>query len=378
MTITTRAAVLRQEKLPTPYAHSRPLNVEEVRLAAPGPEEVLIRIAAAGLCHSDLSVVNGDRPRPLPMVLGHEAAGIVEEVGVAVSGLRAGDRVVCSYVPSCGMCPQCAGGQPVLCPRAQQANREARLLSGSRPFHDGTGPLHHHLGISAFAELTVVSARSLIRIPDEIPLDVAAVFGCAVLTGMGAVLNTGGVRPGDSVAVFGLGGVGLSAVIAAVLVGAHPVIAVDTIAAKLDAAQALGATDTFLAGDDVAEQIRDRTGGGVDWAVEAAGSAPALAAGFRATRPGGTVIVAGLPNPRHTVPAAIASLVGEQKTLRGSYMGSAVPRRDLPRLFALYASGRLPAEALLTSRSVPLADINTALDRLQQGAEVRQVIVPGR
>jgi alcohol dehydrogenase len=378
MSITTRAAVLRQEGLPLPYAHSRPLSVEEVRLADPGPEEVLIRIAAAGLCHSDLSVVNGDGPRPLPMVLGHEAAGIVEETGVGVTGLRAGDRVVCSYVPSCGLCSQCGGGQPVLCPSAQAANREARLLSGGRPFHDGAGPLNQHLGVSAFAELTVVSQRSLIRVPDEIPLDVAAVFGCAVLTGMGAVLNTGNVRPGDAVAVFGLGGVGLSAVMAAVLVGAHPVIAVDTIAAKLDAAKSLGATDTFLAGDDTPEQIRDRTGGGVDWAVEAAGSAPALAAGFQATRPGGTVIVAGLPNPRHTIPASIASLVGEQKTVRGSYMGSAVPRRDLPRLFALHASGRLPAEALLTSRSVPLAGINTALDRLHQGTEVRQVIVPGR
>jgi alcohol dehydrogenase len=202
------------------------------------------------------------------------------------------------------------------------------------------------------------------------------VFGCAVLTGVGAVLNTASVRPGDRLAVFGLGGVGLSAVMAAVLVGAHPVIAVDTIAAKLDAARALGATDTFLAGDDTPEQIRERTGGGVDWAVEAAGSAPALAAGFQSTRPGGAVVVAGLPNPRHTVPVSIASLVGEHKTVRGSYMGGAVPRRDLPRLFALYTSGQLPAAALLTSRRVPLDDVNTALDRLHQGAELRQIIVP--
>jgi alcohol dehydrogenase len=376
MTITTRAALLRDEGLPLPYAQSRPLSVEEVRLAAPGPEEVLIRVAAAGLCHSDLSVVNGDRSRPLPMVLGHEASGIVEEVGAGVTGLSIGDRVVCSYVPSCGLCPQCAGGQPVLCPDAQSANRQGRLVSGRRPFHDASGPLNQHLGISAFSELTVVSARSLIRIPDELPLDVAAVFGCAVLTGMGAVLNTGSVRPGDRVAVFGLGGVGLSAVMAAVLAGAHPVIAVDTIAAKLDTARTLGATHTFPAGDDTADQIRDLTGGGVDWAIEAAGSARALAAGFEATRAGGTLVVAGLPNPRHTVPASIASLVGEQKTVRGSYMGSAVPRRDLPRLFALYASGRLPAEALLTSRSVPLDDVNTALDRLHDGAEVRQIIRP--
>lgn len=377
MTITTRAAVLRRATDEQPFAASSPLSVEEVSLAGPGPGEVLVRIAAAGLCHSDLSVVNGDRPRPLPMVLGHEAAGVVEEVGDGVTEVSVGDRVVCSYVPSCGVCADCAGGHPVRCADAQAANREARLVTGRRPFTDASGAaLHHHLGVSAFSELTVVSPRSLVPVPDEVPLDVAAVFGCAVLTGAGAVLNTAVVRPGEAVAVVGLGGVGISAVMAAALAGAHPVIAVDTVESKLAAATAVGATHGVLAGPDAVEQVRDLTGGGVTVAIEAAGHPAALATAYGATRSGGRIVVAGLPHPRHTIDVPIASLVGEEKSILGSYMGSSVPRRDLPRLFGLYAAGLLPADALLTSRSVPLDDVNGALDRLHTGTEVRQILTP--
>ncbi|CAN7177582.1 zinc-binding dehydrogenase [Knoellia sp. LjRoot47] len=377
MTLTTRAAVLRGSTDELPFARSAPLTVEEVTLEPPGPGEVLVRITAAGLCHSDLSVVNGDRPRPLPMVLGHEAAGVVEEVGAGVTDVRPGDRVVCSYVPSCGHCPDCAGGNPVRCADAQAANREARLVTGRRPFRDASGAaLHHHLGVSAFSELTVVSPRSLVPVPDEVPLDVAAVFGCAVLTGAGAVLNTAVVRPGESVAVVGLGGVGISAVMAAALAGAHPVVAVDTVPAKLDAARAVGATHGVLAGDDVVDEIRDLTRGGVTVAIEAAGHPGALATAYAATRSGGRIVVAGLPHPRHQIQVPIASLVGEEKSILGSYMGSSVPRRDLPRLFDLYAAGVLPADALVTSRSVPLDDVNGALDRLHAGTEVRQILTP--
>lgn len=377
MTIMTRAAVLRRSTEDHPFARSAPLSVEEVALDGPGPGEVLVRIAAAGLCHSDLSVVNGDRPRPLPMVLGHEAAGVVEEVGAGVPELSPGDRVVCSYVPSCGTCTDCAAGHPVRCADAQAANREARLVTGRRPFRDAAGAeLHQHLGVSAFSELTVVSPRSLVRVPDEVPLEVAAVFGCAVLTGAGSVLNTAGVAPGEAVAVVGLGGVGMSAVMAAALAGAHPVVAVDTVESKLAAARAVGATATVLAGDDAVEQVRDLTRGGVAVAVEAAGHPAALATAYAMTRVGGRVVVAGLPHPRHTLDIPIASLVGEEKSVLGSYMGSAVPRRDLPRLFDLYAAGLLPADALVTSRSVPLDDVNAALDRLHSGSEVRQILAP--
>ncbi|PRY57549.1 alcohol dehydrogenase [Knoellia remsis] len=378
MSVQTRAAVLREPTDEHPFATSAPLGVETVTLDGPGPGEVLVRIEAAGLCHSDLSVVNGDRPRPVPMVLGHEAAGVVEEVGAGVTDVAPGDRVVCSYVPSCGHCANCAGGNPVRCADAQAANREARLVTGRRPFRDADGAeLHQHLGVSAFAERTVVSPRSLIRVPDEVPLDVAAVFGCAVLTGAGAVLNTAAVRPGESVAVVGLGGVGISAVMAAALGGAHPVIAVDTVESKLQSARDVGATHTVLASDTAVEEIKDLTGGGAAATIEAAGHPAALATAYGATKVGGRVVVAGLPHPRHEIAVPIAALVGEEKSILGSYMGSSVPRRDLPRLFDLYAAGLLPADRLVTANHVPLGDINTALDRLHEGSEVRQIITPG-
>ncbi|WP_353952795.1 zinc-binding dehydrogenase [Knoellia sp. S7-12] len=378
MSITTRAAVLRHSTTDQPFAASTPLRIEELTLQAPGPGEVLLRITAAGLCHSDLSVVNGDRPRPLPMVLGHEAAGVVEAVGLGVTDVATGDRVVCSYVPSCGTCSDCAGGHPVRCAEAQAANRDARLVTGRRPFSDASGAeLHHHLGVSAFSEFTVVSPRSLIPVPDDVPLETAAVFGCAVLTGAGAVLNTAVVRPGEAVAVVGLGGVGISAIMAAALAGAHPVIAIDTVESKLASAKEVGATHGILAGDSALEQIRDLTGGGVAVAIEAAGHPAALATAYAATRVGGRVVVAGLPHPRHQIEVPIASLVAEEKSILGSYMGSSVPRRDLPRLFELYAAGLLRADALVTSSAVPLDDINLALDRLHSGSEVRQIITPG-
>lgn len=380
MGIPTRAVVLRASTDVHPFSDSAPLTVEDVTLDGPAAGEVLVRIVAAGLCHSDLSVVNGDRPRPLPMVLGHEAAGVVEEVGAGVTSVVVGDRVVCSYVPSCGSCTDCAGGHPVRCAAAQAANREARLVTGRRPFRDSTGSeLHHHLGISAFSELTVVSPLSLVPVPDAVPLETAAVFGCAVLTGAGAVLNTAQVRPGEAVVVVGLGGVGISAVMAAALAGAHPVVAVDPVAAKLESARAVGATHGVLSTDDTVatvDQVRDLTGGGAHVAIEAAGHPSALATAYAAARTGGRVVVTGLPHPRHEVAVPIASLVAEEKSILGSYMGSSVPRRDLPRLFDLYAAGLLPADALVTSRSVPLADVNTALDRLHAGLDVRQILDP--
>ena len=374
----TRAAVLREIGRRPPFAESTPLTIEDVELDGPGPGEVLVRVVAAGLCHSDLSVADGARPRPVPMVLGHEAAGIVEALGPGVTELTEGDRVVCSYLPSCGMCAECAGGRPVLCATAQAANREARLVTGRRPFTDADGAaLHQHLGVSAFAEHTVMSPRSLIKVPDDVPLEVAAVFGCAVLTGVGAVLNTADVRPGDSVAVFGLGGVGLSAVMGAALAGAWPIVAVDLVEDKLALARELGAHHTVRAGEgNEVDQIRELTGGGVQWAVEAAGSARVLELCYAALRAGGTAVAAGLPHPNQDFTVKAVTFVAEEKTVKGSYMGSAAPRRDLPRLFDLYRAGRLPVDKLLTRRNVGFDDLNEALDRLHTGTEVRQLLEP--
>jgi alcohol dehydrogenase len=368
-----RAAVIRQMELPTPYAESRPLSVEEVDLDPPGTGEVLVRNVAAGLCHSDLSTVDGARPRPMPMVLGHEAAGVVEEVGEGVGLFRPGDHVVYSYVPMCGQCTNCQSGRVVLCEQGFAANAAGSLLGDVRRLSVDGAPVNHHLGVAGFADRSVVSAASLVRVDSEVPLDRAALFGCALSTGVGAIVNTARVRPGESVAVFGLGGVGLSAVMGAVLAGAHPVIAVDRVPDKLDLAAQIGATHRVTAGDDVAAEIRDLTGGGVDWAVECVGSAAVLAQAYATARRGGAAVSVGLPHPSQQLQVPAVTLVADEKRILGSYMGSSVPRRDVPRMIGLYRAGRLPVD-LLVSGSIGLDDINTGMDRLASGDAVRQVV----
>ncbi|HET8883446.1 MAG TPA: zinc-dependent alcohol dehydrogenase family protein [Solimonas sp.] len=375
-----RAAVLRDMGRPAPFADSRPLSIETVTLDPPGAGELLVKVRAAGLCHSDLSVIDGSRPRVMPMVLGHEAAGEVLEVGSDVHDFKVGDQVVFAFVPACGHCAYCAEGRAALCEPGARANTAGTLLSGARRWHDDTPQLHHHLGVSAFAEATVVSARSAVRIEpssDGMPLDwtIAALFGCAVLTGVGAIVNTARVAPGDSVAIFGLGGVGLAALLGAAAAGAHPLVAVDVLPAKLELARQLGATHTVLATDaDATAQIRAATGGGAQYTIESAGSERALAAAYAATRRGGTTITAGLPHPDRMFSVPAVSLVAEERTVKGSYMGSAVPARDLPRFIALHRAGKLPVERLLTHR-LKLDGINLAFDRLARGEAVRQVIV---
>src|SRR5438105_5477182 len=242
-----RAAVLNKMGVEPPYDRSRPLSIDEVELDPPGPGEVLVKVAAAGLCHSDLSVIDGNRPRPTPMVLGHEAAGVGQDLGAGVDDLAKGDQVVMVFVPSCGHCPPCAEGRPALCEPGAAANGAGTLLSGERRLHRNGQDVHHHLGCSAFAEYATVSRRSLVKIDKELPLDEAALFGCAVLTGVGAVINTAKVSAGASVAVVGLGGVGLASVLGAAAAGARRLIAVDRSDEKLGLARQIGATDTFNA-----------------------------------------------------------------------------------------------------------------------------------
>jgi alcohol dehydrogenase len=369
-----RAAVLEAMGAPMPYAQSKPLKIQEVELRPPGFGEVLVRMGAAGLCHSDLSVINGDRPRPTPMALGHEAAGVVEALGPGVDDLKKGDHVVLIFIPSCGHCAPCAEGRPALCEPGAVANTAGTLMSGERRiFRDGK-PIHHHMGCSAFAEAAVVSRHSCVKIDPELPLDEAALFGCAVLTGVGAVVNTGQVRAGSSVAVVGLGGVGLASVLGAVASGARHVVAVDLSEEKLALARKLGATHTFNAADaDVVNKVKEATKGGVDYAVEMAGSTRAFETAYRITRRGGTTITAGLPPPAATWAMPSTNLVAEERTIKGSYIGTCVPSRDLPRYVELYRAGRLPVDKLMSGK-LKLEDINEGFDRLHEGKAVRQVV----
>ena len=373
---TMRAAVLRRMGAPAPYAQSRPIAIETVALKPPGRGEVRVRVRAAGLCHSDLSVIDGSRPRPLPMLLGHEATGEVVELGEGACGLRVGDQVVFSFVPMCGHCGPCACGRPVLCEPGAAANAAGTLLDGGMRLRDAhDAPLHHHLGVSGFAEYAVVSERSAVRIDPDLSPSIAALFGCAVMTGVGAVVNTAGVRPGESVAVFGLGGVGLSAVLGAAACSAWPLVAVDVVPEKLALARELGASHCIDAREgDVAAQVREATGGGADHAIETAGSERVLATAYAATRRGGCTITVGLPAPDRMFSVPAVGLVAEERTVKGSYMGSAVPRRDIPRYVALHRAGRLPVERLLT-HTLPPIEINLGFDRLARGEAIRQVVL---
>jgi alcohol dehydrogenase len=370
-----RAAVLTRTGAPAPYAESRPLEVTEVDLAPPGPGEVLVRIAAAGLCHSDLSIINGDRPRRTPIVLGHEAAGVVEALGEGVTDLAPGDHVILVFVASCGHCDPCSEGRPVLCEPAAAANVAGTLLGGGKRMSYQGETIDHFVGVSAFAEYAVLSRRSLQKIDKELPLEIAALFGCAVMTGVGAVVNTAQVRPGQSVAVVGLGGVGLSALMGALAAGASRVVAVDLADDKLVLAKALGATDVINAGAaNAVEQLRELTGGGVDHALEMVGSAKALEFAYKVTRRGGTTVTVGLPASSQNLMTPVWHLVAEERTLKGSYLGSCVPRRDIGRFVSLYRNGRLPVDQLLTGR-LTLDQINEGFDRLHRGEAIRQVIV---
>jgi alcohol dehydrogenase len=374
--VKTTAAVLVEMGRETPYEASMPLVVEELELAGPGEGEVLVEIAAAGLCHSDLSVIDGSRPRPVPMVLGHEAAGVVRELGAGVKSFYEGDHVIFSFVPSCGHCEFCANSRPALCLQGARANLEGALLSGARRLSWQSRPVHHHLGVSGFATLTVAAQESLVKIDPAFPLDKAALFGCAIVTGVGAIVNTAQVSSGSSVAVFGLGGVGLAVVMGADLAGAHPIIAVDISEAKLEHALSLGATHTVNARDtDAVVAVREITQGGAAYGFEAAGRAEVLEQAYLATRRGGTTVTVGLPAPEAKISLPAVHLTAEERTLKGSFMGSCVPRRDIPRFIGLYQAGKLPADGLVT-HTLALEEINKGFDRLASGEAVRQILLP--
>lgn len=374
MTITTRAALVLEQGTPGPYAQTRPIQIAEITLDPPGAGEVLVRVTAAALCHTDLSFVSGDRPRPMPMVLGHEACGEVVELGADVAGLRRGDQVVFSFVPRCGHCPECVGGRPVLCEEGTAANGAGTLLSGERRMHYQGQPVNHQAGLSAFSEYVVVSRHSLIRVDDPIDPTHAALFGCAILTGGGAVTRAARVPVGATVAVIGLGGVGLAAVMMARAAGARDILAIDINPDKLAKARELGATATFDARDaDAATQVQEHSRGGVEYALEFAGAPGTMELAYAITRRGGTTITGSLPRNDRMWTIPQVSLIAGERTVKGTYFGSSVPDLDVPRYLDLFRQGRLPVDKLL-SGTLRLDDINEGFDRLAQGSVIRQVI----
>lgn len=350
-----------------PYADSRPITVADLDLEPPGPGELLVRIETAGLCHSDLSVVDGNRARPVPMLLGHEAAGVVAELGPGVSDLPIGRRVVMTFLPRCGECEACGTQGLTPCLPGSAANTAGTLLGGgSRLSRDGQ-PIHHHLGISGFATYAVVSRRSVVPVDDDVPPEVAAVLGCAVLTGGGAVVNAGGPRPGQTVVVVGLGGVGMAAVLTAVALEGLHVVAVDRVADKLATATALGAHVSCSPGEAVDRGVQGAV------VIEAAGSVRALETAVALTAPGGRTVTVGLPAPDARLSMSPLALVAEGRSLIGSYLGSAVASRDIPYFVDLWRAGRLPVESLVSSH-LALEDINAGMDHLADGEAIRQLI----
>ncbi len=370
-----KAAVLYEQGKKTPFSESKPLKVEEVDLEPPGAGEVLIRTGAAGLCHSDLSMINGVMQRKVPMVPGHEAAGVVEEIGANVTQCKPGDHVVMSFVPICGECEFCITGRSNICSTAFNARATGALINGNRRLSLNGEPLHHTNGVSCYAEYMVACEDSVITIDKEVPMLDAALFGCAVVTGVGAIINTAKIVPGSTIAVVGLGGVGLCALLGGVVAGAGRIIAVDIASDKLGLARQLGATDTFNATDpNCIEKIIEETKGGVEYAFEVAGVVEAMQTAYAITRRGGTTVTSGLSQHQHTFEIPHSQLVVDERTIKGSYMGSCVVRNDVPKFINLYKQGKLPVDKL-RSGNICLSDLNQGFDKLAAGDVIRQMLV---
>lgn len=360
----TKAAVM--------YAYNEPLKVESVELRAPRPDEVIVKLAASGVCHSDLSIVQGKLGLPPPAVPGHEGAGIVEEVGAAVTAVKPGDHVVLSWVPECGTCVYCLKGRPHLCTSSFMGWMEGRETT----FRKGDTEIFRMTGLGTFSERCLVSAGSCIKIPAEVPLDRACLIGCGVMTGVGAAINTARIRPGDTVAVFGCGGVGLNVIQGAAIAGAERIIAVDLIEAKLQLARTFGATHVVNGKEtDAPETIRGLTDGlGVDYAFEVIGVQPAITQAIQSLRRGGSALIVGLPavGTDIAVPGSMFAL--EEKSVRGCLYGSGNLRRDVPYLLSLYMQKRLKLDELI-SRRIKIDEINTAFAAMEKGEVARTVIV---
>ena len=367
--LTTRAAVL--------YEPGQPLRIEELSLERPRAGEVLVRVEAAGVCHTDLHYMNGDLTCAMPVVPGHEGAGVVEAVGEGVTSVVPGDAVVLMWRPRCGSCDYCSSGRPALCESSLIQRSTGGLLDGTSRLRRGRQDVRHLLGVSCFAERCVVAEQSVIPVPAGIPPRVAALVGCAVITGTGAVLNVIGHAAGASVLVVGAGGVGLSSVIGAHLLGAYPIIVADLQPEKLALAARLGATHLIdVSGRSLVDAVNEVAPGGVDWGIEAVGRPAGVEQLLACLRPGGTAIAIGLGKVDSAFQVPLNDLVQKEKHVVGSLYGSANTVTDVPRLLELYRAGRLPLDDLL-GPTYPLSEVNEAYRSLVSGATGRAVIVPG-
>jgi len=362
-----RAAVLR--------AFGAPHDIETVSLRDPGQGEVLVRISAAGICHSDVGQADGEWDFPLPGVLGHEGAGVVERIGPGVTGVSAGDNVILNLAPGCGICRHCLDGRPIRCQASLAAMAAGRLTTGPSPICLGRQQVATYSLLSCFAERAVVAERSVIPVPDGIPAEVGALIGCAVITGVGAAIETLKVPSGSRGAVIGAGGVGLSAILGARLAGAASVVAVDPAAGRRAAALELGATGAFNAADEARNrQLRDAgPAEGFDWSIVTVGRPEAIRLGIESIRPGGTACIVGLAPQNTPVPVDMLDLVTYERTVVGSAYGSASPHALIPRLAGLYLAGQLPLDRLITDR-FPLEQIDEAFARSREAAGLRCVL----
>lgn len=354
------------------------LAVETVHLDSPKADEVLVRIRAAGVCHSDLHTLRGElRARP-PIVLGHEGAGIVEEVGANVMSVKPGDRVLINWLPSCGHCATCLDDHPSLCETFPSTVFQGLLRDGSSRLKTEDGiTLKHFLSAATMAEYAVVPEAGCISVPDDVPFDVAAVIGCAVMTGVGAVMNTAQARPGRSAVVIGAGGVGLCIIMGAVLAGCYPVIAVDLMESKLAFARDMGASHTINGKEtDAVKTILSMTNGGADYVFDSVGMPVTMEQAVRATGNYGATVVTGMHDVLHPVPLPVGPIIFQNKRFLGSFVGSSKPQTDLPRLVELYRGGRLPLDQLI-SQHYALEDVNQAFADMEAGKVARGVLMMG-
>ncbi|MED5579369.1 MAG: Zn-dependent alcohol dehydrogenase [Nitrospinota bacterium] len=357
------------------FETNKPLEIHNIELEPLRETEVLVKMVAAGVCHSDHHAMVGDFPARTPIILGHEGSGIIEEVGPNVKSLKKGDHVVSVWRYSCGSCEPCMSGRPATCGEGAKMRADGTLSDGTTRFKLNNEKIHHHLGVSTFSSHSIVSEKSVLKIRKDMPLDKAALVSCGVITGFGAVKNAAKVQPGESVAVFGAGGVGLNAIQGAAIMGADPIIAIDLFQNKLEFAKIFGATHTVNSSDENPEEriLEITNGHGVHYAFEMIGVPQVMSTAFKSLRIGGTAVVSGLAHFEAEVAIPAVPLVVQEKKLIGALYGSVNPRLEVPRLIDLYLAGKLNLDDLLT-RSYPLEEINDAYDALIKGEVARSIV----